>query len=127
MSRLRSAAAALALLVAAGAHAQQAGPPAWLGELDLSEAQQQQIFGIYYEQAPAIRERVQAARRAHEALENLAIAVRLESDAAHELEAAQAQALADVAHLRMDALVQVYQVLTAEQRARAVKLPTNYE
>jgi len=127
MRLLRNAAAALALLVAAGAHAQQAGPPAWLQQLDLSDAQQDQVFQIFYQLTPVIRERLQAARRAHEELEDLAIAVSLDSDRGREAFAAEAQALADVAEIRMHAMRSVYELLTAEQRAQALHLPIRYE
>lgn len=121
MKLLRNAAAALALLVATGAHAQQAGPPAWLGELDLSEAQQNQVFQIFYQLTPVIRERILAARRAHEELEDLAIAVSLDSDRGREAFEAEAQALAEVAEIRLAAMRAVYELLTVEQRARAVR------
>ena len=121
MTLLRNAAAALALFVATGAHAQQAGPPSWLEQLDLSEAQQNQVFQIYYQLTPVIRERILAARRAHEELEDLAIAVSLDSDRGREAFEAEAQALADVAEIRMHAMRSVYELLTVEQRAQAVR------
>jgi Spy/CpxP family protein refolding chaperone len=124
---LRCAAAALALLFAGVAQAQQAGPPAWLQQLDLSEAQQEQVFQIFYQLTPVVRERILAARRAHEELEDLAIAVSLDSDRGRELFAAEAQALADVADLRLHAMRSVYELLTAEQRAQALHLPIRYE
>ncbi len=117
MKFLRRAAAAL-LFFAGAAHAQQSGPPAWIGELDLTGAQQEQVFKIFYAIAPLIRERLQAARRAHEELEDLAIAVSLNSEQGRSAFEAEAQALADVAEIRMHAMQAVYQLLTEEQRAR---------
>src|SRR6266850_1698074 len=84
MKALRYAVAVLALLVAGVAQAQVAGPPAWLQQLDLSQAQQDQLFEIFYRLAPVVREHLQASRR-------------------------------------------VYGLLTAEQRAQALKLPIRYE
>ena len=127
MKRLRFAAAALALGIAANAHSQIAEPPAWLGELALSEAQQNQVFQIYYQLTPVIRERILAGRRAHEELEDLAIAVSLDSDRGREAFEAEAQALADVAEIRMHAMRGVYELLSAEQRAQAIHLPIRYE
>ena len=127
MKRLRSAAAALALLVAGAAQAQQVGPPAWLRELDLSEAQQEQVFRIFYQLTPVVRERILAARRAHEELEDLAIAVSLDSDRGRELFAAEAQALAEVADIRLHAMRSVYELLTIEQRTQALHRPIRYE
>ena len=97
MKFLRSAAAALFFFVGA-AHAQQSGPPAWIAELDLTEAH--------------------AARRAHEQLEDLALTVSLNSEQSRSAFADEAQALADVADIRLHALQAVYQLLTEELRAR---------
>ena len=93
----------------------------------LSEAQQNQVFQIYYQLTPVIRERILAGRRAHEELEELAIAVGLDSDRGRELFAAEAQALAEVADIRLHAMRGVYELLTAEQRAQALHLPIRYE
>ena len=117
MKFLRSAAAALFFFVGA-AHAQQSGSPAWIAELDLSEVQQEQVFRIFHAVAPLIRERLQAARRAHEQLEDLAIAVSLNSEQGRTAFAAEARALADVAEIRLHAMQAVYQLLTEDQRAR---------
>jgi protein CpxP len=127
MKAVRYAAAALALMVVGAAHAQKAGPPAWLAQLDLSQAQQDQVFTLFYRLAPVIRERLQAARRAHEELEDLAISVNLDSDQGREAFAAEAQALAEVAEMRMHAMRSVLALLTAEQRAQALKLPIRDE
>jgi Spy/CpxP family protein refolding chaperone len=127
MRRLRFAVAALALGLATSAQSQVAGPPAWLRELDLSEAQQEQVFQIFYRLTLVVRERLQASRHAHEELEDLAIAVSLDSDRGREAFEAEAQALADVAEIRMHAMHSVYELLTVEQRARAVNLPMRYE
>lgn len=125
MKLLRSAAAAL-LLFAGAAHAQQVGPPAWINELDLSATQQEQVFKIFYGIEPLIRERLLAARQAHEELEDLAIAVSLNSDEGRTAFEAEAHALADVAQIRLHAAQAVYQLLTQQQRARVARLP-NYE
>jgi Spy/CpxP family protein refolding chaperone len=121
MRRLRFAVAALGLGLATSAQSQVAGPPAWLRELDLSEAQQEQVFQIFYQLTPVVRERLQAARRAHEELEDLAIAVRLDSDRGREAFEAEAQALSEVAEIRLHAMRSVYELLTVEQRAQAVR------
>ena len=120
---MRIAALAAALIVAAAAHAQSlGGPPEWLQELSLTKAQQEAVFHIFYEQAPAVRERLQAAREAHEALELLAVNARLNTDKAHALEAVRTRALEDVSALRLQAMLQVYELLSVEQRAQVVRL-----
>jgi Spy/CpxP family protein refolding chaperone len=123
MKAARYAVAALALLLAGAAQAQVAGPPAWLQQLDLTQAQQEEVFEIFYRLLPVIRERLQAARRAHEELEDLAISVSLDSDQGREAFAAEARALAEVSEIRMHAMRSVFTLLTAEQRAQAVRLP----
>jgi periplasmic protein CpxP/Spy len=123
MSGLRIAALALALGVASSAQAQAfAEPPAWLHQLDLTEAQQEDVTQLYYEYAPAIRKQIQAGRRAHEDLENLAIAAQLQEESVREAVAAEVQALSEVAELRLRAMMQAYQLLTEEQRAKAARL-----
>lgn len=122
MKAVRCAVAALAFW-AGGAQAQDAGPPAWLQRLDLSEAQQEEIFRIFYSLTPVIRERLQASRRAHEELENLAIAASLDSDRGRQVFDEETQALAEVVELRMQAMRRVFELLTSEQRALAVRLP----
>jgi len=111
----RIAALLAALVLAASAHAQSlGGPPDWLQELELSKTQQTAVFRIFYEQAPAVRERLQAAREAHEALEVLA--------ANAQLNTGKARALEDVSALRLQAMLEVYELLSVEQRAQVARL-----
>ena len=120
---MRIAAMAAALVVAAAAHAQPlGGPPDWLQELSLTKAQQEAVFHIFYEQAPAVRERLEMAREAHEALELLAVNARLNTDKARALEAVRSRALQDVSALRVQAMLQVYSLLSVDQRAQVVRL-----
>jgi Spy/CpxP family protein refolding chaperone len=121
MRRIAALVAALAL--AASASAQSIGaPPDWLQELSLTKTQQQAVFEIFYEQAPLVRERLQAARDAHEALELLAADARLNGARAHALEEARSRALEDVSALRLQAMLRVYELLSVEQRAQVVRL-----
>ena len=127
MSALRIGALALAF-VASSARAQAfAEPPTWMRELDLTETQQESLSQLYYEYAPAIRKQIQAGRRAHEDLENLAIGARTQDDGVRQAMAAEVQALADVAELRLRAMLQAYQLLTEEQRAKAARLAVHDE
>src|SRR5260221_12211706 len=112
MSAVRIAALAL-LFVASNARAQAfAEPPAWMRELDLTETQQESLSQLYYEYAPAIRRQIQAGRRAHEDLENLAIGARTQDDGVRPAMAAAGQALADVAQARLPARRHADQLLT---------------
>lgn len=120
---MRIAAMAAALVVAAVAHAQSlGGPPNWLQELSLTKAQQDAVFHIFYEQAPALRERLEAAREAHEALEVMAVDARLNTPEARALEQVRSRALEEVSALRVQAMLQVYALLSVEQRAQVVRL-----
>ena len=91
------------------------GPPDWLQDLSLTKAQQEAVFQIFYEQAPAVRE----------ALELLAVDARLNSEKARKLEQARSHALEDVSALRLQAMLEVYPLLTQEQRAQIVRLHGN--
>jgi len=127
VSALRVAALAL-VFVASSAQAQAfAEPPTWMRELELTEAQQESLSQLYYEYAPAIRKQIQAGRRAHEDLESLAIGARMQDDGVRQAMAAEVQALADVAELRLRAMLQAYQLLTEEQRAKAARLAVHDE
>jgi Spy/CpxP family protein refolding chaperone len=61
-----------------------------LRQLDLSDAQRDQVLKIFHDQAPAMRERMKAARSARE----------------------------DLAKLRAESMARVREVLTPEQRAK---------
>src|SRR5258707_4488213 len=103
MSALRIAALALAF-IASSARAQAfAEPPTWMRELDLTETQQESLSQLYYEYAPAIRRQIQAGRRAHHDLQDLAIDARTHDDRVGQAIAADVHAPADVAELRRPA------------------------
>ena len=119
----RIAAAAAALVFAAAVQAQSlGGPPDWLQGLSLTKAQQEAVFHIFYQQAPAVRQRLETAREAHEALELLAMDARLNTEKARALEEVRSRALEDVSALRLQAMLQVYGLLSIEQRVQVVRL-----
>ena len=93
-------------------------PMRWLRELDLSEAQQDQIFRIIYERAPAIRDQVKIVRRAHEELDNVARAPSFDPVRAREVAEVAAKALVEIALVRAEAVNRIREILTPEQRAR---------
>ena len=93
-------------------------PPLLFGRgLQLTEAQEDQIFTILHGAAPATRELHKAARRAREALHELARAETYDAARARELASAEAKVLADIALARAETMHRVRQVLTPEQRA----------
>jgi protein CpxP len=89
-----------------------------LRHLGLTEAQQDQVFKIYHDQAPEMRERMKAVRRAHEALRQSAKAIPFNRDQARQLADTEAKAMAQIAFMRVETMSRVRAVLTEEQRAK---------
>jgi periplasmic protein CpxP/Spy len=89
-----------------------------LRRLGLTEAQQDQVFKIYHDQAPEMRERMKALRRAHQALQQSAKAVPFDRDRARQLADTEAKAVAQIALTRVETMSRVRAVLTEEQRAK---------
>jgi Spy/CpxP family protein refolding chaperone len=89
-----------------------------LRHLGLTEAQQDQIFKLHHDQAPEMRERMKAARRAHSELLQSAKAMPFDRDRARQLADAEAKALAQIAFMRVEMMSRVRAVLTDEQRAK---------
>jgi Spy/CpxP family protein refolding chaperone len=85
--------------------------------LQLSEAQEDQIFSILHAGEPAVRNGRKAARRAREGLDELVRSETYDAARARELAEAQAKAVSDVALVRAEVMYRVRQVLTPEQRA----------
>jgi Spy/CpxP family protein refolding chaperone len=94
------------------------GPPRWLGRLDLSEAQHEQILKIFHEQAPVIRERMKAARQARESIEAIASAPNFDVKQARAQADTEAAAIADMEVMRAESMSRIRQMLTPEQIAK---------
>jgi periplasmic protein CpxP/Spy len=122
-------------LAGAGALAQERGPSGqpearaahgmnhqggqrWLRRLDLTEAQRDQVFKIFHEQAPVMREHANAARNASRELRAAAASPNFDRARARTLADAQAKAMAEMAFLRADAMSRVVALLTPEQREK---------
>src|SRR6266550_844322 len=86
-----------------------------LRHLGLTEGQQDQVFKIYHDQAPALRERMKAVRRAHQELRQSAKAMPFDRDRARQLADAEAKAVAEGAFMRAETMSRVRSVLTSEQ------------
>lgn len=86
--------------------------------LDLSDAQREQVRGIFKEQAPAMRERMEIARKAHQELRTASLAPSFDGARVRSLADTAAKALADAAVLRAEAMSKVVALLTPEQRAK---------
>jgi protein CpxP len=93
-------------------------PMMQLRALGLSEAQQDQVFKIFHEQAPAMREQMKQVRRSRTELRQVAAAERFDEGRARQIADTQAKALATLAVMRAQTTHRVREVLTPEQRAR---------
>lgn len=118
---LVAAAAAFAVPASAEAHAMRGGmggpgEARLLRGLDLTQEQRDQVFKIFHEQAPAMREGMNAARSAQQALREAAAAPGFDAARARELADAAGKAHADAAFQRAQTLNRVFAVLTPEQR-----------
>lgn len=89
-----------------------------MAALDLTDAQRDQIFKIRHEQAPALREKMEAAHKARLELHGLAGSANYDSAKARQLADAQAKAMADATLLRTEMMNKMSAVLTPEQRAK---------
>ncbi len=87
-------------------------------ELNLTEAQQDQIFKIHYDQEPALREQMKKVRAAREDLHKAAIAERYDEGQVRRAADAQAKAISDLAVMHVQTMRRVRDVLTPEQRAK---------
>ena len=96
--------------------------PRYLHSLNLSEAQRDRVFEIFHGQAPAMREKVKAARNAEESLRKLVLSTEYTEPKARALSDGAARAMADLSLARAKAERQIYEVLTAEQRSQLAGL-----
>jgi len=90
----------------------------WLGRLELTEAQREQIFGIFHDQAAATREQMKLVHRAREALRVAALSPRFDNAQGRSLAEAAGKALSDMALMRAQTMSRVAALLTAEQREK---------
>ena len=86
--------------------------------LDLTQEQRDQVFKLFHAQAPALRDRMQAARGAQRELRKIARSPSFDAARARELADAAGKAHADVALMRAESMSKVIALLTPEQRAK---------
>ena len=94
------------------------GPMMQLRGLDLSDAQRDQVFKIFHEQAPAAHEQMKQVHSARQELMKLAAADRFDEARARQVADLQAKALSALALLRAQTMHRVREILTPEQRQR---------
>jgi Spy/CpxP family protein refolding chaperone len=90
----------------------------WLRQLQLTDAQRDQIFTIFYDQSAATRERMKLVHRAREALRVAALSPGFDHAQARSLADAAGKALADMALMRAETMSRVAALLTPEQREK---------
>jgi Spy/CpxP family protein refolding chaperone len=94
------------------------GPAMRLRGLDLTEAQRDQVFKIFHEQQPAMREQMKAIGDARRELAQAATGDQFDANRVQAAAEAQGKAVTQLALLRAQTLQRVSQVLTPEQRAK---------
>lgn len=97
---------------------QEMRPMRWLRQLELTEAQRDQIFGIFNGQAVATREQMKLLHRARRALHDAALSPGLDRARARGLADAAGKALSDMALMRAETMTRVAALLTPEQREK---------
>ena len=90
--------------------------------LNLSEAQRDKIFEIMHAQAPLMREKAKAVRKAEDDLRALAAADDYSDAKARALADAAAKAISEMSLARARAERQVFEALTPEQRKQLADL-----
>jgi Spy/CpxP family protein refolding chaperone len=98
-----------------GPEGQLPAPPILRG-LSLTETQRDQVFAILHAQAPLLREKAKAARRAQDELRAMTISTQYDKAKAKLLADAGARAFGELALLRADGEHQIYMALTDDQR-----------
>ena len=95
-----------------------AGGMRMLRRLDLTQEQRDQASKIFQEQAPALRERANAAREAHQGLRKATLDPNADAGRIRELADAAGRAHAEAAVLRAETMRRVVALLTPEQRTK---------
>lgn len=111
----------------AGIHGDGLPPLPFLRELNLTEGQRDQIFKVFHEQAPIIREKAKEIRKSHEELRTLTFSAQYDEGKVKALAEQGARAAAEMAELRAANLNKVYQILTPEQRKKADERKAEFE
>ena len=94
------------------------GPMMPLRSLDLTEAQRDQVFKIFHEQAPAMHEQMKQLRDARHDLAQAAAGDQYDAARVRAAAEAQGKAVTQLALLRAQTMQRVHDVLTPEQRAK---------
>lgn len=96
--------------------------PPHLRALNLTEAQRDKVFEIMHAQAPAMRDKAKAWRKAEDELRALTAASDYSDAKARALADSAAKAMADMTLARAKTERQVFEVLTPEQRKQLAEM-----
>ena len=95
--------------------------------LELTEAQREQVRAIFKEQAPALRSRMEIARKAHQELRAASLQPDFDGARVRQLADNAAKAMADAAVLRAETMSKVVALLTPEQRSKLEERRKRFE
>lgn len=105
-----------------------AGPALpFLRDLKLTESQRDQIFKIFHEQAPALREKHKELHKLHQELHAQPFSAQYDEAKIKALAESSARTMAEIIEMRATSLNQVYQLLTPEQRKKAEEQKAAFE
>lgn len=99
----------------------QDGVPPFLRGIDLSEAQQDQVFAILHAQIPLLREQHKRVAKARSALYQLAASANYDDAKAAALAQSAAQAMASISLQQVRSEQKLLALLTPEQRRQALQ------
>ncbi len=105
----------------------EGGPMMQLRGLDLTDAQRDQVFKIFHEQAPAMHEQMKQLRNARRDLTQAAGGDRYDAARVQAAADAAGKAVTQIALLRAQTMRQVREVLTPEQRAKVMERLQRHE
>ena len=96
--------------------------PPHLRSLNLTEGQQDKVFEIIHSQAPLMREKTKALRKAESDLRVLSAAPEYSEAKARSLADATAKVMSEMTMARAKTERQIFEVLTPEQRKQLAEL-----
>ena len=94
-------------------------PPHWLACIELTESQQDRIFDILHDVAPAQRKARRTAEKTHEQLRHIGLATDYSEAEARHLSESHAHAIGELTLLRAATERRILDVLTPDQRRDA--------
>ena len=94
-------------------------PPIWLAGIELTESQQDLIFDILHDVAPAQRKAHRTAEKTHEQLHHIGLATDYSEVEARRLSESHAHAIGELSLLRAKTERRILDVLTPDQRRDA--------